>query len=42
MNKVEQATKEFVKKNIPDFSSGDTVSVEVKVKEGNKERLQKI
>ena len=41
MNKVEQATKEFVKKNIPDFSSGDTVSVEVKVKEGNKERLQK-
>ena len=41
MNKVEQATKEFEKKNIPDFSSGDTVSVEVKVKEGNKERLQK-
>ena len=41
MNKVEQATKEFVKKDIPDFSSGDTISVEVKVKEGNKERLQK-
>ena len=41
MNKVEQATKEFVKENIPNFSSGDTVSVEVKVKEGNKERLQK-
>ena len=41
MNKVEQATEEFVKKNIPDFSSGDTISVEVKVKEGNKERLQK-
>mgnify|MGYP001389689712 FL=1 len=41
MNKVEQATKEFEKKNIPDFSSGDTISVEVKVKEGNKERLQK-
>ena len=41
MNKVEHATNEFVKKNIPDFSSGDTVSVEVKVKEGNKERLQK-
>jgi len=41
MNKIEQATKEFVKKNIPDFSSGDTISVEVKVKEGNKERLQK-
>ena len=41
MNKIEQATKEFVKKDIPDFSSGDTISVEVKVKEGNKERLQK-
>ena len=41
MNKVEQATKEFVNKDIPDFSSGDTISVEVKVKEGNKERLQK-
>ena len=41
MNKVEQATKEFVKENIPNFSSGDTISVEVKVKEGNKERLQK-
>ena len=41
MNKIEQATEEFVKKDIPDFSSGDTVSVEVKVKEGNKERLQK-
>ena len=41
MNKVEQATKEFLKKDIPDFNSGDTISVEVKVKEGNKERLQK-
>ena len=41
MNKIEQATTEFVKKDIPDFSSGDTISVEVKVKEGNKERLQK-
>ena len=41
MNKIEQETKEFLKENIPSFSSGDTVSVEVKVKEGNKERLQK-
>ena len=41
MNKIEQMTKEFLKENIPSFSSGDTVSVEVKVKEGNKERLQK-
>ena len=41
MNKVEQVTKEFLRENIPSFNSGDTVSVEVKVKEGNKERLQK-
>ena len=27
-------------KEIPDFSTGDTVSVQVKVKEGNRERLQ--
>ena len=41
MNKIEKATEEFIKKNIPEFSSGDTVSIEVKVKEGSKERLQK-
>tara|TARA_B100001250_G_C19625094_1_gene711168 strand:- start:240 stop:587 length:348 start_codon:yes stop_codon:yes gene_type:complete len=41
MNKIEEATKEFIKKDIPDFGSGDTISVEVKVREGNKERLQK-
>ena len=41
MNKIEKATEEFIKNDIPDFSSGDTVSVEVKVKEGNKQRLQK-
>ncbi|GAB3682256.1 50S ribosomal protein L19 [Salinisphaera aquimarina] len=27
-------------KNIPDFSAGDTVSVQVRVKEGERERLQ--
>ena len=41
MNKIEKATEEFIKKDIPDFSSGDTISLEVKVKEGSKERLQK-
>lgn len=29
-----------LKENIPDFSVGDTVKVYVKVKEGNRERLQ--
>ena len=42
MNKIEQATKEFVKKDIPDFSSGDTISVEVKVKEGGEKSASEI
>ncbi|MCY3732406.1 MAG: 50S ribosomal protein L19, partial [Rhodospirillaceae bacterium] len=29
-----------LKDNIPDFSAGDTVVVQVRVKEGNRERLQ--
>jgi large subunit ribosomal protein L19 len=32
--------KEQMNKNIPDFSPGDTVVVQVKVKEGSRERLQ--
>jgi large subunit ribosomal protein L19 len=32
--------KEQMNKNIPDFRPGDTVIVSVKVKEGNRERLQ--
>ena len=39
-NIVEQIEQEQLKKDIPDFSSGDTVVVQVKVKEGNRERLQ--
>jgi len=30
----------FTKKNVPDIKSGDTVRVHVKVREGNKERVQ--
>ena len=29
-----------LKDNVPDFSAGDTVVVQVRVKEGNRERLQ--
>lgn len=36
---VEEATKEN-KNTYPDFSSGDTINVHVKIKEGNKERIQ--
>ena len=35
---IEQA--QMANKSIPDFRSGDTVIVQVKVKEGNRERLQ--
>ena len=41
MNKVIEALeKEQITKEIPDFSAGDTVIVQVKVKEGTRERLQ--
>ena len=29
-----------LKKSFPDFTSGDTINVHVKIKEGNKERIQ--
>ena len=41
MNKVHDATKNYLKSNIPEFNSGDTISVDVKVREGNKERVQR-
>ena len=41
MNKVIEALeKEQTTKEIPEFDAGDTVVVQVKVKEGNRERLQ--
>lgn len=41
MNKIIDAIEqEQMGKEIPEFSPGDTVIVQVKVKEGNRERLQ--
>ena len=40
MNKVQEATKEFLRAALPEFDSGDTVAVNVRVREGNKERIQ--
>ena len=41
MNKVIEALeKEQITKQVPDFAAGDTVIVQVNVKEGNRERLQ--
>ena len=39
-NIIEELNKEQMTKKIPAFSPGDTVVVQVKVKEGNRERLQ--
>jgi large subunit ribosomal protein L19 len=39
-NIIEQLEQEQMKTDIPDFSPGDTIVVQVKVKEGNRERLQ--
>ena len=40
MNKIHEATKEFLNKDLPDFDTGDTLVVSVLVREGNKERVQ--
>jgi large subunit ribosomal protein L19 len=40
MNIIEQINAEQITRELPDFSPGDTVVVSVKVKEGNRERLQ--
>ncbi len=37
---IEALEQEQMSKDIPEFSPGDTVVVQVKVKEGNRERLQ--
>ena len=39
-NIIAELDAEQMKKDIPTFSSGDTVVVQVKVKEGDRERLQ--
>ena len=39
-NIIEQLESEMITKEIPDFSPGDSVVVQVKVKEGERERLQ--
>ena len=37
---ISQIEAEQMEKDLPEFSPGDTVVVQVKVKEGNRERLQ--
>ena len=40
MNIIEELEKEQMTRQVPDFAPGDIVVVQVKVKEGNRERLQ--
>ena len=37
---IQELDNEQIKAGVPDFAPGDTVVVQVKVKEGNRERLQ--
>ena len=37
---IQELDKEQIKTDVPEFSPGDTIVVQVKVKEGNRERLQ--
>ena len=40
VNLIDQIESEQLRTDIPDFSAGDTVVVQVKVREGNRQRLQ--
>jgi large subunit ribosomal protein L19 len=40
MNRLDTVESTQLKENIPGFQAGDTVKVHVRIKEGNKERLQ--
>ncbi len=40
MNKINELEKDFMKKDVPSFKPGDTLKVFVKIKEGEKTRLQ--
>ena len=40
MNRLDSIEQTQLKDNVPSFQAGDTVKVHVRIKEGNKERLQ--
>ncbi|HDL01735.1 MAG TPA: 50S ribosomal protein L19 [candidate division Zixibacteria bacterium] len=40
MKRIAQIEKSFMRDDIPPFNSGDTLRVHVKIKEGDKERIQ--
>lgn len=40
MNVIDSVTKDYMKEKVPEFRVGDTVRVHIKIKEGNRERIQ--
>lgn len=40
MNLIEKVTKKQIRTDLPTFQVGDTITVGVRVKEGNKDRIQ--
>ncbi len=40
MGAIENVEKEYLRADIPEFNSGDTVVLKVRIKEGDKERVQ--
>ena len=40
MNILDSVAQDYLKKEIPAFNVGDQVKVHVKIKEGNRERIQ--
>ncbi len=40
MRQITQIEKGYTKDNVPEFKAGDTVKVHVKIREGDKERIQ--
>ncbi|MCU0303403.1 MAG: 50S ribosomal protein L19 [Thermoanaerobaculales bacterium] len=40
MDLIREATQEYLRTDIPDFRPGDTLKVHVRLKEGEKERIQ--
>ena len=40
MNIIESLTSDLIRTDLPEFNIGDTIKVHVKIKEGNRERIQ--
>ena len=40
MNAIQEIEKSYMREDLPDFRSGDTVAVHYKIKEGDRERIQ--